>query len=80
MPRLERPDFDERPIPFPTAQRGGAFFLAMGAVVVSALIGAYVLLGAPGLYRPVASAPGQPTSVQPTDVAQQPGSAQPTPR
>ena len=63
MPRLEHPDLDERPLPAPTAQRGGGFFLAVGAVVVAALIGAYVLLGTPGLYRPVAKAPGQPANV-----------------
>lgn len=67
MPHLERPELDERPSPPSTAQRGGGFLLAVGAVVVAALIGAYVLVGTPGLHRPVASAPGQPT-----DVAQQP--------
>ena len=81
MPHLERPDLDERPIPVPTAQRRGGFYLAVGAVVVAALIGAYVLVGTPGLYRPVARAPGQPADVQPTDVAQQPvPSTQSTPR
>lgn len=72
MPHLEPPDLDERPIPAPTAQRGSGFFLAVGAVVVAALIGAYVLVGTPGLYRPVAKAPGQPT-----DVAQEPAPATP---
>ncbi|MFI5029466.1 MAG: hypothetical protein ACHQPH_02070 [Reyranellales bacterium] len=75
MPHLERPELDERPSPTPTAQRGGGFLLAVGAVVVAALIGAYVLVGTPGLHRPVASAPGQPT-----DVAQQPAPSTPATR
>ena len=53
---LDRPDI-ERPIPAPTAQRGSGFFLVVGAVVVAALIGAYVLVGTPGLHQPVAQAP-----------------------
>lgn len=75
MPYLERPNLDERPLPVPTAQRGGGFFLAIGAVVVAALIGIYLLVGAPGLYHPVASAPGQPANV-----AQQPAPATPATR
>jgi hypothetical protein len=75
MPHLERPDLDERPIPVPTAQRGGGLFLVVGAVAVAALIGVYVLIGTPGLYRPVASAPGQPANV-----AQEPVPATPATR
>jgi hypothetical protein len=56
----------ERPDPVPTAERGGGLYLAAGAVVVAALIGVYMLVGAPGLYTPVAKAP---------DVAQQPAPA-----
>jgi len=75
MPNLERPD------PAPTAERGGTFYLALGAAMVAALIGAYVLIGTPGLHRPVARAPGPPIDVQPRDVAQQPApSTSPTPR
>ena len=59
------PDLD-RPGPAPTAERGGGIYLAVGAVVVAALIGVYMLVGAPGLYTPVAKAP---------DVAQQPVSS-----
>jgi hypothetical protein len=80
MPHLERPDDIERPSPAPTAVRGGGFYLALGAVVVAALIGAYVLVGSPGLHQPVARAPGQPTDVQPTDVAQQPAPSGPSRR
>jgi len=61
MPELER-------LP-PTAESGGRLYLVVGAVVAAALVGAYVLIGTPGLYQPVAKAP--------PDVAQQPA---PTPR
>jgi hypothetical protein len=75
MPDLERPDL-ERPIPVPTAERSGAFYLAVGAVVVAALIGAYVLIGTPGLHQPVAKAPDTPPAV-----AQEPAPpSSPTPR
>lgn len=32
--------------------------LAVGALIVGLLVGAYVLLGTPGLHTPVANAPG----------------------
>ncbi len=71
MPNLEPPEL-ERPGPAPTAGRGGTFYLAVGAVVVAALVGAYVLIGAPGLHQPVAKAPA---------VAEEPApSSTPTPR
>ena len=71
MPDLDRPDL-ERPNPVPTAQRSGPFYLAVGAVVVAALIGAYLLVGTPGLHQPVAKAPA---------VAQEPAPpSAPTPR
>lgn len=38
-----------------SAERGG--FLLIGAVATLALIGAYVVLGTPGLYTQVAKAP-----------------------
>lgn len=76
MPDLERPNLEqpdlERPGPAPTAERGGGFYLAVGAVVVAALVGAYVLVGTPGLHQPVAKAPA---------VAQEPAPpGGPTPR
>jgi hypothetical protein len=77
MPQLDRPDI-ERPIPAPTAERGSGFFLALGAVVVAALVGAYVLIGAPGLYQPVAKGPA---NLAPANVAQEPAPpSAPTPR
>ncbi len=36
---------------------GGGRFLAVGALVVAVLIGAYVLMGTPGLHTQVARAP-----------------------
>jgi hypothetical protein len=76
QPHLERPDLEERPSPATTtAQRGTGILLAVGAVVVAAVIGGYVLIGTPGLHQPVAKAPGQPT-----DVAQEPAPATPATR
>jgi hypothetical protein len=75
MPELQRPDLEERPNPATTAQRGTGILLVLGAVVVAALIGGYVLIGTPGLHHPVARAPGQPT-----DVAQQPAPSTPATR
>jgi hypothetical protein len=54
------PDLERRP---PTAEKGGRGYLVAGAVVVAALVGAYVLIGTPGLHQPVASAPGQAADV-----------------
>ena len=66
-------ELERRP---PTAESSGGFYLAVGAAVVAALIGAYVLIGTPGLHQPVAQAPAGPA-----DVAQQPAPpAAPTPR
>jgi len=36
---------------------GGGLYLIVGAVVVAVLVGAYVLIGAPGLHTQVAKAP-----------------------
>ena len=56
----------------------GRHYLTVGALVVALLVGAYVLLGAPGLHTPVANAPG----VQDMEVATQqpdtPASGAPT--
>ena len=68
MPELER-----RP---PTAESSGGFSLVVGAVVMAALVGAYVLIGTPGLHQPVAKAPAPPAAV-----AQEPAPpSAPTPR
>jgi len=60
MPELER-----RP---PTAESSSGFYLAVGAVVVAALVGVYMLVGSPGLHQPVAKAPATASET----VAQQP--------
>jgi hypothetical protein len=70
MPDL-RPDL-ERPSAAPTAERGGGFYLVVGAIVVAALVGAYVLVGTPGLHQPVDKGPAA--------VAQEPAPPSPTPR
>lgn len=50
-----------------TSGRGGRP-LALGVLLVAILVGAYVLMGTPGLHTPVANAPGGQT----VDVAAQP--------
>jgi hypothetical protein len=68
------PDPERRP---PTAESGGGFYLAVGAVVVAALVGAYVLVGTPGLHLPVDKGPVDKGPV----VAQEPAPpASPSPR
>jgi hypothetical protein len=37
---------------------GGGIYFIVGALVVAVLIGAYILMGAPGLHSQVANAPG----------------------
>jgi hypothetical protein len=55
---------------------GGGLYLIVGALVVAVLVGAYVLMGTPGLHSQVAHAPG----VQKIDVTvQQPAPAPATP-
>jgi len=66
-------DYDRSSMTFtrkPTG--GGGFYVAAGALVVAALVGAYVLMGAPGLHTQVANAPaGQRVDV----TIKQPGAA-----
>lgn len=54
------PDYDPRTdihvAPGPTTSGGGLYFI-VGALVVAVLVGAYFLLGAPGLHSNVARAP-----------------------
>ena len=56
-----------------TRSGGGGLYLLVGVLVVAALIGAYFLLGAPGLHTDVARAPDRDLTVtveQPTTPAQ----------
>lgn len=41
----------------PTTGGGGGLYFIVGALVVAALVGAYLLFGAPGLHNNVARAP-----------------------
>ena len=53
-------DYDRRPTTV-VNNSGGGFYFLIGAVVVAVLVGAYVLIGTPGLHSQVANAPGQPS-------------------
>ena len=62
-------------VPETTARSG--FPLMAGALLVAVIVGAYILLGTPGLHTQVAKAPvGQPVDVT---IEQQPGTAPPAP-
>lgn len=55
---------------------GGGLYVVVGALVVAALVGAYVLMGAPGLHTQVARAPaGQAIDI----TVERPGTPAPTP-
>ena len=59
---------------------GGGFYFLIGAVVVAVLVGAYVLIGTPGLHSQVASSPGQPSQKVDITVQQpKPAPAAPAP-
>jgi len=58
-----------------TPSGGGGLYLLVGALVVSALVAAYFLLGAPGLHTDIARAPDRDITVT---VEQPP--AQPAPK
>lgn len=47
---------DDRSLPKATA--GDRIFLIVGGLVVALVVGAYVLMGAPGLHSQIANAPG----------------------
>ncbi len=40
------------------SSRGGGLYFIVGALVVAVLVGAYVLMGTPGLHSQVANSPG----------------------
>jgi hypothetical protein len=70
------PDYDRRPTTVVNNSGSSASYFLIGALVVTLLIGAYVLIGAPGLHRQVANAPGQ--STQKVDITvQQPAKTAP---
>jgi hypothetical protein len=53
-------DYDRRPTTVVNNSGSGVYFI-IGALVVAVLVGAYVLIGSPGLHSQVANAPGQPS-------------------
>jgi hypothetical protein len=73
------PDYDPRTdihvTPAPATAGGGLYFI-VGALVVAVLIGAYLMLGAPGLHSNVARAPDRDADVT---VEQPRAPAQPAP-
>ncbi len=78
------PDHDSRTdihvTPVPTSSGGGLYFI-VGALVVAVLVGAFFLVGAPGLHSNVARAPDRNINVtvdQPSTPAR-PAPANPAP-
>ena len=65
-------DRDSRSTTVVSSNGGGGIYFVVGALVVAVLIGAYVLIGMPGLRSQVASAPGQPTTQKVDITVQQP--------
>jgi hypothetical protein len=55
----------------------GGLYLIVGMLVVAVLVGAYVLIGAPGLHSQVANAPGGGQKIDVT--VQQPATPAPAP-
>lgn len=60
-----------------TPSGGGGLYLLVGALVASALVGAYFLFGAPGLHTDIARAPDRDLTVT---VEQPSAPAQPAPQ
>ncbi len=51
-------DFDRPATTVVRESNGGGLYFIVGALVVAVLVGAYVLMGMPGLHSQVANAPG----------------------
>jgi hypothetical protein len=52
------PDPDLNHAPVVTSRQDGGLYFVVGMLVVAVLVGAYVLIGTPGLHDQVANAPG----------------------
>ena len=52
------PDYDRNSTTVVRETTGGGLYFVVGALVVAVLVGAYVLMGTPGLHNQVANAPG----------------------
>jgi hypothetical protein len=51
-------DFDRSTTTVVRESSGGGLYFIVGALVVAVLVGAYILMGMPGLHSQVANAPG----------------------
>jgi hypothetical protein len=51
-------DYDRSSTTIVRESRGGGLYFIVGALAVAVLVGAYILMGTPGLHSQVASAPG----------------------
>ena len=58
-------DYEPKPtnVVVPPATAGGGLYFLVGALVVAALVGAYFVVGAPGLHNNVARAPDRTVNV-----------------
>ncbi|MPZ34286.1 MAG: hypothetical protein GEV13_25440 [Rhodospirillales bacterium] len=76
------PDYDPKTdihvTPGPPSAGGGLYFI-VGALVVAVLVGAYFMLGAPGLHSNVARAPDANVTVEQPSAPAQPAPATPAP-
>lgn len=70
------PDYDPNRTTVVTSSGGGngGLYFVVGMLVVAVLIGAYILLGTPGLHTQVANAPAGASGGQKVDVTVQPPS------
>lgn len=57
------PTPDLRPIPVVTRESNSGLYFIVGALFVLVLVGAYVVIGTPGLHEQVANAPGSKADV-----------------
>jgi hypothetical protein len=73
-------DYDPNRTTVVTSSGGGngGLYFVVGMLVVAVLVGAYILMGTPGLHSQVASAPGGGSGSQKVDVTvQQPANPAP---
>jgi hypothetical protein len=61
------PNYDDNPSTDVTGSSKGSTYFILGLLVAALLVGAYVLIGAPGLHTQVAYAPANGSNGQQTD-------------
>lgn len=71
------PDLDRSTTVVRGSNGGGGLYFIVGALVVAVLVGAYVLMGMPGLHSQVANAPGGSQNIDAT--VQTPSTPAPAP-